>query len=127
MGMYDELTCNYPLPDKFKKYQNKRFQTKSLGNCLSQYLISREGQLIEQTFDWLDVPEEERPYYNKPEWNRLSWVGALETIPNEPTELNYTGEVRFYTSDQENDSWIEFVALFSKGKLILLDPVESDI
>ena len=126
MGMYDELKCEYPLPEKFIKYQDKLFQTKSLGNCLSRYFISKEGQLIEQTHDWLAVPDEERPYFGKPQWEQLSWIGSMKTVPQEPTKLNYTGEIRFYTSDEESDSWIEFTALFVKGRLMYLEPTQEN-
>lgn len=121
--MYDELKCEYSLPEK---YQNLNFQTKSLGNFLDKYVISKEGDLIIYSFDWEHVPDEERPYFGTPEWDKLSWVGSMKSIPNEPRKIDHTGEVRFYTSINHNDGWIEFVAFFSKGKLIHIELVEEN-
>ena len=127
MGMYDELTCEYPLPEKFKKYQNKVFQTKSLVNCLDKYVITKDGELVHHSFNWDTVPEEERPYYGKPEWDKFSWIGSLKTTPNEPQKINHTGEVRFYEWDEADDIWIEFVAFFAKGKLIHFEAEEKEL
>lgn len=118
MGMYDELTCEYPLLDKHKKYQNETFQTKSLINCLDKYVITRDGELFHQSYNWDIVPEEERPYYKDPTWDKFSWIGCLKTTPNEPVKLNHTGEVRFYFWDTDIDLFIEYIAFFSKGKLM---------
>jgi hypothetical protein len=125
MGMYDELKCEYPLPEKSAKYQDLQFQTKSLGNFLDKYIISKDGELIIYSFDWEPVPEEDRPFYGKPEWQQLSWVGSFKSIPNEPRKIEHTGEVRFY-STVDNEDWIEFVAFFSKGKLIHIETVEEN-
>jgi len=127
MGMYDELTCEYPLPEKFKKYQDKVFQTKSLVSCLDKYVITKDGELVHHSFNWDTLPEEERPYYGKPEWDKFSWIGSLKRIPNEPQKLNHTGEVRFYEWDTEDDIWIEFIAFFSKGKLIYFEAKEEEL
>jgi hypothetical protein len=116
--MYDELTCEYPLLDKHKKYQGEIFQTKSLINCLDKYVITKDGELVHHSFNWDVTPEEERPYYKHPSWDKFSWIGALKTVPKEPVKLEHTGEVRFYLWDNDDDSWIEYVAFFSKGKLI---------
>jgi hypothetical protein len=118
MGMYDELTCEYPLLEKHKKYQEEIFQTKSLINCLDKYVITKDGELVHHSFNWDVTPEEERPYYKDPNWDKFSWVGAIKTVPNEPVKLEHTGEVRFYHWDNDDDNWIEYVAFFSKGKLI---------
>ena len=126
MGMYDELTCQYPLLDKHKKYQEQIFQTKSLVNCLDKYVITKDGELVHHSFNWETCPEEERPYYGKPEWDKFSWIGALKTTPKEPVKLEHTGEVRFYHWDTEIDIWIEYVAFFSKGKLVGFQFCEGD-
>jgi hypothetical protein len=123
MGMYDELKCEYPLPEK---YQNLSFQTKSLGNFLDKYVISKDGELIVYSFDWEHVPDEERPYFGTPEWDKLNWVGSMKTIPNEPRKIDHTGEVRFYSFFDNDEGWIEFVAFFSKGKLIHIEMTEEN-
>ena len=44
MGMFDELRCEYELPDK--EVQDEVFQTKSLDRLMDDYTITREGKLI---------------------------------------------------------------------------------
>ena len=127
MGMYDELTCEYPLPEKYKKYQDSVFQTKSLVNCLDKYLITKDGELVHHSFNWEVVPEEERPYYGKPEWDKFKWAGSFKTTGKEPQKLNHTGEVRFYEWDVKEDIWVEFIALFANGKLIHFDSVTENL
>ena len=118
MGMYDEITCEYPLLEKHKKYQDEVFQTKSLINCLDNYVITKDGELFHHTFNWDLVPAEERPSYKDPSWDKFKWIGLLKRTPQEPVKLEHTGEVRFYHWDNDCDIWIEYIAFFSKGKLI---------
>ena len=42
------------------------FQTKDLENYLGTYVI-KDGRLYERIYEYENVPEEERPYYGKPE------------------------------------------------------------
>ena len=125
MGMYDELTCEYPLLEKHKQYQNEVFQTKSLVNCLDKYVITKDGELVHHSFNWETVPEEERPYYKDPSWDKFKWIGSLKQEPKEPVKIEHTGEVRFYHWDTEKDIWIEYIAFFAKGKLTFFDLVEE--
>ena len=43
MGMFDDLKCEYPLPDE--EVQGEWFQTKSLHCNLDGYVISKDGYL----------------------------------------------------------------------------------
>jgi len=45
MGMYVELTCQYPLPEEYTDMQNRVFQTKSLESSLEHYTITAEREL----------------------------------------------------------------------------------
>lgn len=45
MGMYDVLTCQYPLPEGYAEMQNREFQTKSFDSLLEHYRITPEGEL----------------------------------------------------------------------------------
>ena len=60
MGMFDEIRCEYPLPDAI--VQDETFQTKSFDREMSHYTITADGRLIHHTERWESVPEEERPY-----------------------------------------------------------------
>lgn len=45
MGMYDEVTCEYALPDGYDA-QDIVFQTKDLDNALERYTITAAGRLM---------------------------------------------------------------------------------
>jgi len=97
------------------------FQTKDFDNCLEIYKITETGKLLKEISEMEVVPEEERPYYNKPEWNdpKLSGFfrifGSLRKNSLGWEETNFTGEVTMYTS--RDDEWYEYKLLFVKGKL----------
>ncbi len=42
MGMFDSIRCEWPLPDGG---DGSDMQTKSLGCCLTQYVIAADGRL----------------------------------------------------------------------------------
>ncbi len=66
MGMFDEIRCEYPLPDSI--VQDHVFQTKSLERVMDSYAITRDGRLILHEVRYEQVPEEEeRPHYGTPE------------------------------------------------------------
>ena len=43
MGMYDHVTCDYPLPDPFQRLDH--FQSKQFGCTLGHIQISHDGKL----------------------------------------------------------------------------------
>ena len=44
MGIFDTVTCDYPLPDP--RHQDLEFQTKDLEKMMGHYTITRDGRLI---------------------------------------------------------------------------------
>ena len=52
MGIYDDIYCDMPLPNRFKPFNS--FQTKSLENQLIKYRITAEGQLLRESEGGLD-------------------------------------------------------------------------
>jgi hypothetical protein len=146
MGLYDTLKINYPLPDIPKsEIQMLEFQTKSLSSTMDNYTINEKGELILHEVEWEEVPEEERPFYGKPEWEHLlsKFVGSMKSIPIGDKLINYTGIINFYTNMSDggllvinfnentiNDKpavdygWIEFEAEFKNGILQNIELVE---
>lgn len=127
MGMYDELKCKYPIQ---KEHQNLVFQTKSLHCVLAQLEITEDGKLIDHEFHFEEVPQKDRPFYGKPEWDNpiKQMIGSLKKVEDGPRELDHTGEICFYTFGGQNkhnitlnDSdpyvWIEYKAWFVNGQL----------
>ena len=47
MGMFDYITCLYPLPEGLPP--GERFQTKDLTNALVEYTITADGHLQEDS------------------------------------------------------------------------------
>lgn len=124
MGMYDNIKCEIPLPipedaEELKDvvWANIDFQTKSLMNCLSYYVIGFNKELHEQ-----------RHLQGDP----LSfWDADDEDIPTALVPCHYHGIVEFYTYLQKdkNDYHITFKATFTQGKvvdLVLLDFEQED-
>lgn len=119
MGMYDTIICEYPLPDGYTVKPGDSFQTKSLDCLLYEYTITKDGRLFLEVYDYINVPEEERPYYGTPEFTGLGkLVGAIRRENKRISYLDdYTGDITFYTSDPHTSIWYEYIAQFSGGLL----------
>lgn len=89
MGMFDNVKCEYPLPDTPEEVQTGPFQTKSFGDgftggYMNNYTITEDGQLVLHEESWELLPEEERPYYGKPEWDKdplFQIMGCMKRVP----------------------------------------------
>lgn len=96
MGMFDTIRCDYPLP--LPEYQNETFQTKSLDNCLGNYIITDDGRLLENVSRWGEDP-------------------VIEEV------LDFHGDIIFYTfvNDWRNpvrsDVWVQFRVRFTNGRV----------
>lgn len=122
MGMFDELFCEYTLPDP--EHQDMRFQTKGVFKLMRWLVITKEGRLYWFKTKTVPVPEEERYYYGKPEWDdsdpamrdlyRLA--GSTKQVPLTEIDLFHDGDLRFYTA--RGDEWIEYIATFEDGQLV---------
>ena len=57
MGMFDSLTCEYPLPRP--DMHSRTFQTKDLGCMLDSYVIRASGELFIQAYGYeqVEAPE----------------------------------------------------------------------
>lgn len=122
MGMFDELKCLYPLPDD--EVQDQWFQTKNLECLMDRYTITKDGRLILHKVRYELVPEEERKYYGTPEWDEsplAQMLGMLRSVPVGDIDLQYHGEIIFYTSTGSHEDgdfrWYEYAARFNEGQL----------
>jgi hypothetical protein len=126
MGMYDEIKCEYKLPDS--EVQEHIFQTKDFENLLDRYIITEEGKLIWKKSHWENVPEEERPYYGTEQWNQnplFQTIGSLKTIFDEDVFMeDYFGEVIMYTI--YNKTFYEYKVRFIDGKVFKIIPMEKE-
>jgi len=120
MGMFDELRCEFPLPDPI--VQDEIFQTKDLERLLDRYTITSDGRLILHQVRYEEVPEKERPYYGTPEWKRgglIQFLGSLRPVPVGAVEIPFHGDIVFYTflENRPEKEWFEYRARFTDGRL----------
>jgi len=128
--MFDNLRCEYPLPDP--EVQDEIFQmahldnkTKDMDCFMDNYTITRDGYLILHQVRHEEVPEEERPYFGKPEWKDPlhQLCGCIRSIPVGDVKIA-TPFIGFYT--MVGGTWYEYEAEFSDGKVSTIRKVESD-
>jgi hypothetical protein len=127
VGMYDEITVEFSFEEKYKHLQNVVFQTKSLSCCLDNYLVDQEGQLWMQKAIWDVIPEKDRPYFGKPEWNSRfgKIVGMLDIVNAEKQKHHHTGEIKMYYFDDASKVDYDIVCFFDNGKMLFFKVIES--
>lgn len=120
MGMYDDVKCEYPLPEAPVRadFQTKSFGDGYSGGFMDNYTITKEGELIYHKVAYEMVPEEERPYWGKPEWKKnplMQVCGSMKSIPLGDEVMDYHGVVNIYTLS--NEEWFEYNIEFTNGKV----------
>jgi len=127
MGMFDDITCRYPLP--IPGANDLRYQTKDTpSQFLDQYEIREDGTLWVEEYDTEDRslltkwerehPGEEPP----PEVSGLRGVCGMMTRVNKRwVRCDMSGDVRFYdiidAPDGGRNGWLEWGAVFVNGEL----------
>jgi hypothetical protein len=132
MGMFDEIIVKkeLPIPDEIKSLYNwntYKFQTKCLENCLLDYIINEDGELIliEKKYEYISYTEEERKKLKTKPWNLFK---ETKLISEEHKKIDFHGKIIFYTYDQLFDDKEDFIldldAYFVYGKLDKIELVE---
>jgi hypothetical protein len=117
------------------------FQTKDLENYLGTYVI-KDGGLYERIYEYEDVPEEERPYYGKPEWDEGGPVfgkdfyrrsGSRRVVGHHDEDLEYHGDLIFYAAKKDlglaeeyGTGLMTFRARFTDGDLQWIRPYDKE-
>jgi hypothetical protein len=127
MGMYDYVKCEYPLPAGSPVWaQNDYYQTKDTPKqFLETYVITLEGRLIHHSVTYEMVPENQRPYYGKPEWDKgaiFQMAGMIRSIPAGDIDTEYHGDI--YLIGRQ-PAFLEFVARFTNGQLEYIHPIDK--
>jgi hypothetical protein len=137
MGMYDNIRCNFPLPELPDPF-GREFQTQDLECLLDDYTINSEGRLILHYKEYEPVPEEERPYKDDPSpLMRIYGILRVKEGSEKDIDMNYHGMLNFYgtiltgelhalnlqTGEDElhpgpPPEWFEYDAKFTDGKLV---------
>ncbi len=110
MGLYDEITCEYPLPETgyLVPEGHDEWQTKDLENAMIRYRISREGRLMRRGEKWEWVDDPDRPLTQ----------GYFKLVDHWWVDTEYHGDVEFYDSfslPEGGRLWAEFRARFTDG------------
>ncbi len=121
-----ELPLNSDLKTLNIKWDEIEFQTKDLDNCLDKYIITEDGDLIEEIveYEYTYYSEEEKKKKDHKPWNIIK----EQKIVNQYTKkIDFHGKITFYEifefSDTE-DIWVDFNAYFIYGKLDKLELLE---
>jgi hypothetical protein len=123
MGMFDNIRCEYPLPDGWKP-GDRELQTKDLDCALVTHVITKQGRLLVDMGHDEPVPKEERPY---PDDEGLrGFLGSIRHI-SQYVDSNYHGYLNFYGSEGSGPTfhWHEYRAKFTDGQLVKIDLVED--
>lgn len=123
MGMYDNVNVYYKMPDP--EIQDEVFQTKSFECAMDDYTITEEGRLILHKAHWEPIPEEERPYYGKPEWEKPGlWkaIGSMKTVYDGDEDIDFHGIIEIHTildgfSSPKDSDWYSYNLKFTDGIL----------
>lgn len=130
MGMFDyikikkeHLPLNQEINSLNLNWDDVEFQTKSLDNCLSTYIIDSNGDIFYEKVigTWKEIPEEERKY----KWN----LYEFEEKEKQLEKINFHGILEFYCFEQISDDKnisIDFLAYFIYGKLDKIELKNSE-
>jgi hypothetical protein len=125
MGMFSYIKCKkeLPLTDELKglsvKWCETQFQTKDMDNCLETYIISEDGELLEEVieYEYTYYTEEEKKQKDHKTW---SIIKDQKIVKQETKKVDFHGKITFYETFDLNDQesiWVDFDAYFVYGKL----------
>ena len=120
--MFDNLRCEYPLPDGFEG--DASYQTKDTPDqCLNDYTITADGTLVQQLYRSEPVPEDEKPDAEVGSLREI--LGRSRRVADGTTEaLDFHGAIEFYSCGPDSAER-EYVALFDHGKLLKIETIAS--
>ena len=127
--MFSYIKCKkeLPLTDELKglsvKWNELQYQTKDLDNCLETYIISEDGELLEEVieYEYTYYTEEEKKQKDHKPWNI---VKDQKIIKQKTKKVDFHGKITFYETFDINDQesiWVDFDAYFIYGKLDKLE------
>jgi hypothetical protein len=133
MGLFDYILVQFPLPETAPNWIDKdtEWQTKDTdAQFLETYIITKEGRLIHQTVEYESVPEEERPYYGKPEWEKSSFAkfcGIIRSVPTGDVDTNFHGDLHIGATSREKPyRFYDAVVRFNNGQLQYIKEIKED-
>ena len=127
--MFSYIKCKkeLPLTEELKglsvKWDELQYQTKDLDNCLESYIISEDGELLEEVieYEYTYYTEKEKKQKDHKPWNIIK---DQKIIKQETEKVDFHGKITFYETFDLNDLesiWVDFHAYFVYGKLDKLE------
>lgn len=111
MGMFDDITCNYPLPGTPLALIGNNFQTKDLECMMCQYEITAEGALMQTRGNYIDQDAE----------GFQSFTGVVNFYNSNACASAYG---MCFTSDGQDHESAEYNATFKDGMLTHIEQIE---
>ena len=107
MGMFDYIAVEVPLPDGVMTSEEE-YQTKSLECLMYKYVITKNGELYREKWDyeWVDDESHFLGGYEK----------KIEGSYRREYLTNFHGDIIFYNG-RVNGKWRDYTARFTNGKL----------
>jgi hypothetical protein len=125
MGMYDHLYVEdlslLPLSDEERSLlsTSTEWQTKSLDSTLTDVFITPNRRLEVLSFEYEEVPKEERPYPDDDGF--MGMIGSLRRVNERRVDTGHHGYLSFYT--RLADELLEFRAKFTDGVMVGIERV----
>ena len=118
MGLFDDITVNYPLPETVGR---TTFQTKDTpAQYMDKYEIREDGTLWHEAYDTVDTSD--------PNAKGISRVAGILTRINKRWEHcdKFTGEIVFYgfANGKDSTGWLEFSSYFKNGAIQQINLIE---
>jgi hypothetical protein len=127
MGMFDYVICEYPLPRNAPKYAvGAQFQTKDTeSQYLETYVITKEGRLIHRAVKYENIPENERPYYGKPECEESGLYRLMgsrrKVLTGDVVDTNYHGNLKLSCGNKDWTKFCHIIVRFTNGNVQSMD------
>ena len=111
MGMFDNLICKYKLPTD-RDLSNEVFQTKNTpAQWTDLYEIREDGTLWHEIYETEDHSDPSKQGFAR-------FFGCMTRVNKHWAPVSdFIGEIKFYTTLDNNKAWIEFSSYFVDGKL----------
>ena len=108
MGMFDYIKCEVQLPG-YSFITDEEFQTKSLDNCMDHYVLTKNGELYRDVWEYEWVENKELPIGGS--FKKIEGTYRRHYL----TDLH--GDIIFYSDTLIDGKRYDYFARFTEGKL----------
>ncbi len=120
MGLFDTLKCDFPIT-ACPEMQDRTFQTKGLDCCMGEYIISKEGRLLQV--------RKRHEKTGKKVWNEsLKWEeNEYELVDTRVHDEEFHGIIDFYAFRVPGDAeLVTFRAKFTDGTVQVIERMRDE-